>query len=107
MPEVTFKFADRTERTVELSAGLSLMTGAQNAGIAGIDGDCGGMLSCATCHVYVDPSWAPKLAEPNEYENELLRGVAAQLEPTSRLSCQISMCAELDGLIVAIPERQS
>jgi 2Fe-2S ferredoxin len=75
-------------------------------GIDEIVAECGGNAMCATCHVYVDEGWIPRLVSMSEEEDELLSGVAAERLPNSRLSCQIKVTPELDGLIVRLPERQ-
>ena len=75
--------------------------------VKGIDAECGGCLSCATCHVYVDPAWFDKLPEPDEDEADMLGFVAAERQPTSRLSCQIIVSDALDGLVVRIPPTQT
>jgi 2Fe-2S ferredoxin len=75
-------------------------------GIDGIVAECGGNAICATCHVYVDESWLARLPAMSEDEDELLSGVAAERHRNSRLSCQIKVKAELDGLIVRLPDRQ-
>ena len=83
------------------------MRGAIDHNLEGIDAECGGCLSCATCHVYVDERFFALLAPASADELELLGGVAAGRRPQSRLSCQIPMTAALDGLVVHMPERQS
>ena len=83
------------------------MRGAIDYNLRGIDAECGGCLSCATCHVYVDDRFFPLLAPASGDELEMLTGVAAERRPQSRLSCQISMTAALDGLVVRMPERQT
>src|SRR5688572_23101492 len=107
MPKVIFRSADGDVREVSVDAGRSVMLGATTNGLPGIDADCGGTLSCATCHVYVDPTWAAKLPPPDQTETDLMFGVAAEQRPNSRLSCQIVMTEELDGLVVEVPNRQS
>ncbi len=90
---------------MEVADGYSVMEGAINNAIPGIDGDCGGSCACATCHVYVDPAWLAKTGERSEMEESML-DFAAEVEENSRLGCQIKMSAELDGLIVRMPEAQ-
>lgn len=82
------------------------MLGATMNGVPGIDADCGGTLSCATCHVYVDAAWLHRLPPVDETENDLLENVAAERCANSRLSCQIVVTDELDGIAVNIPDRQ-
>ena len=106
MVRIVYKFGDGSSREVEVSAGRSLMLGATINGVEGIDAECGGTLSCATCHVYVDPAWVDRLPEPEEMELELMEGVAAERRPNSRLSCQITLTEALDGLTVEVPTRQ-
>jgi 2Fe-2S ferredoxin len=107
MPRVTYKLADGSERAIEIAEGTSVMLGAINNNIKGIDADCGGCCSCATCHVYVDAAYLARLPPPDATEDDMLTGVAAERRPNSRLSCQIAMTAALDGLIVTLPDHQS
>lgn len=107
MPRVVYVLRDGSKRRVEVPEGTSVMLGAIQNNIAGIDAECGGCCSCATCHVYVDAADWPKLPEPDPIESDLLIGVAAERRPNSRLSCQITMEPALDGLVVHIPERQT
>jgi 2Fe-2S ferredoxin len=107
MPKVIYIEHDGTEHRVEVPVGLSVMRGAVDNNVPGVDADCGGQCACATCHVYVDPAWFDKIDEPvpDSLEASML-GFAAAAEPNSRLSCQIKMWDELDGLIVRMPEGQ-
>ncbi len=82
------------------------MQGATLNGIDGIEGECGGSCSCATCHVYVDEAWASKLPAMAEAEDEMLDCAESERKGNSRLSCQIKMSEELDGLVVYLPEKQ-
>jgi 2Fe-2S ferredoxin len=107
MPVVVYVLKDGSERRVDVPADTSVMLGAIQNNVPGIEAECGGCCSCATCHVYVDESWFAKLPAKDAMEDDLLSGVAAERRPTSRLSCQINMTAELDGLAVRIPEKQS
>jgi 2Fe-2S ferredoxin len=107
MPVVVYVRSDGSEARVEVAAGENLMFGAVNNNVKGIDGECGGCLSCATCHVYIDDAFRDRLPQPEEFELELLEGVAAERKPNSRLGCQITVTPELDGIVVGIPERQS
>jgi 2Fe-2S ferredoxin len=107
MPHVTFKLKNGGQEVVEAGIGESLMQTATMGGVAGIEAVCGGCCSCATCHVYVDEAWAAKLPAPGPDELEILETVAAERRPTSRLSCQISITAALDGLVVTMPDRQA
>lgn len=105
MPKITYIAFDGTETTVEAKEGMSVMQTAVNNGVDGIVAECGGACSCATCHVYVDEGWFDKLPEALAMEREMLDFVMSP-EPTSRLSCQIKVTAELDGLVVKTPESQ-
>ena len=107
MPTVVFTLADDTQRSVDAPAGTSVMLAAMNNDVPGIEAECGGTCSCATCHVYVDERFAELLQPPAPAESELLDFVAAERRPNSRLSCQIVMEQRLDGLVVALPEVQS
>jgi len=107
MPKVTYIEYNGTEHQVEVPVGLSVMRGAVNNGVPGIDADCGGECACATCHVYVDPQWLDQTGLPQADSQEAsMLGFAAAAESNSRLSCQITMCEELDGLVVRMPEGQ-
>lgn len=105
MPSVNYVDASGASHQAEVPVGTSVMLGSKNAGIDGIDADCGGVCACATCHVYVDEVWAGKTGSASEDEDEMLDCVNDRGE-TSRLSCQIVMSDELDGLIVRLPESQ-
>lgn len=107
MPKVTYIEFDGAEHLVEVPEGENVMRGAIYNGVEGITGECGGGLSCATCHCYVDDAWTAKVGGPSsEAETELLESAAAEVKPNSRLSCQIDMTEGLDGLIVRLPENQ-
>jgi len=106
MVRIIYNSGDGSSREVEVPVGRSVMLGATVNGVAGIEADCGGTLSCATCHVYVDPAWIDRLPEPELMEVELMEGVAAERRPNSRLSCQILLTEALDGLTVELPARQ-
>ena len=107
MPKVTYIEYNGREHRIELAVGKSVMRGAVDNNIPGIDADCGGECACATCHVYVDPAWLPKTGLPAEGSQEAsMLSFAALAEPNSRLSCQIEMREELDGLVVRMPEGQ-
>ena len=105
MGRVTYQAHDGTEHVVELEDGISVMEGAVRNGLPGIDGDCGGMCACATCHVHVAAEWLDRVGAPGEQENELL-DLAPERDEYSRLSCQIAMSPDLDGLVVRMPESQ-
>lgn len=107
MPKVTYIDFDGSEHVVDVPEGENVMRGAIYNGVEAITGECGGGLSCATCHCYIDDAWTAKVGGPSsEAEAELLESAAAEVKPNSRLSCQIDMTAELDGLIVRLPENQ-
>lgn len=107
MPIVTYIEIDGAERAVDLPAGENVMRGAVNNGIEGIVGECGGGLACATCHCYIDEAWADKVGGPSsDDERDMLESAAAEVRPTSRLSCQIEITPDLDGLVVRLPDRQ-
>jgi 2Fe-2S ferredoxin len=105
MPRVTYVEANGTEHVVDVQVGTSVMQGALNSLVPGIEGDCGGLCACATCHVYVPPEWAKRCGEPEELEVNIL-DFAFDVKPQSRLACQIHVTAELDGLVVHMPVRQ-
>ena len=102
MPKLIFKQPDGSEKSIEAENGLSLMEVARDNDL-GIEGTCGGSLSCATCHVVVDPEWYEKTGSPDADEEDML-DLAFGLEPTSRLGCQIRLDESLNGLKVRIPE---
>lgn len=104
MTKIIYEMRDGQSVSIEAEDGDSVMFTAVQQGVAGIDGDCGGVLSCATCHVYVDPAWADKLPPPSEDEIDMLDATSAERTPESRLSCQIEVRSSLEGLIVRIPE---
>ena len=107
MPSIHYILKDGSTRSVEAKLGDSVMETAIHHNVRGIDAECGGCCSCATCHVYVDDAFVDKLAPPDETESELLDGVAAERRPGSRLSCQLVVTAALDGLRVHMPETQA
>jgi len=106
MPKITYIEQNGTERTVEAETGATVMETAVNNDIPGILATCGGSCSCATCHVYVDDDWVDKLPPPELEESDML-DTAHDLQENSRLSCQIKVTDELDGLVVSTPERQA
>ena len=105
MPTVTFTDHDGHQRTVEAAAGDSVMETAVRNGVPGIVAECGGSLSCATCHVFVEEAWLGKTGAPSEQEASML-SFAATKQDNSRLSCQIGVTPALDGLVVRMPEAQ-
>jgi len=106
MPDITFIAADGTETGFEAPAGVSLMQAATGFGVRGILADCGGSASCGTCHVMVDAAWADRLPPPENIERMVLETTAVPAGPGSRLACQIRLTADLQGLVVRVPERQ-
>ncbi|MEN9715328.1 MAG: Rhodocoxin [Actinomycetota bacterium] len=106
MPQVTYILPDGTETTLEARDGDSVMETAKKNGIKGIVAECGGACSCATCHVFVDEAFAEVVGRPSDLEDDMLDGAACDRRPTSRLSCQIKMCADFDGLRVEIAPKQ-
>jgi len=105
MPKIIFIQYDGETKEVEASVGQSVMEAATTNFIPGIIGECGGCCSCATCHVYVDEPWFSQLPPPDEMELGMLEG-AVEPGPQSRLSCQIKITEEMDGLTARIPEGQ-
>ncbi len=105
MAKITYIEHDGKEHVIEVKPGQSVMEGAVKNNIPGIDADCGGACACATCHVYVDDAWADKTGKASVMEESML-DFANDLQPTSRLSCQIIASDALDGLIVRMPENQ-
>lgn len=106
MPKITYIQTEGEDVTLDVDSGVNVMRAAISNSVPGIVGECGGSLMCATCHVYVDEDFTTGLPVPSEDEDEMLEVTSAERRPTSRLSCQISMCDEIDGLIVRVPESQ-
>jgi 2Fe-2S ferredoxin len=106
MPIITFIRPDNRSESIEARIGESAMLAATRHGVDEIVAECGGNAMCATCHVYVDDNWIGRLAAMADEEDALLDGVAAERQPNSRLSCQIKIEPELDGLVLRLPERQ-
>jgi 2Fe-2S ferredoxin len=106
MVKVTYIEHSGERHEVDVPLGYSVMEGALNNGVPGIVADCGGACSCATCHVYVEPEWRERAGEPGETEDIMLE-FAEERDERSRLSCQIKLTEELDGLVVRVPERQA
>lgn len=106
MVQITFVTHDGTEHATDVAPGLSLMEGARNANVPGIVAECGGACACSTCHVYIDADWVAKLPAKEIMEDDML-DFAWETDPErSRLSCQIPVTADLDGLVVIVPEKQ-
>jgi len=106
MPTIHYILKDGSTRSVEAKLGASVMETAIHHNVRGIDAECGGCCSCATCHVYVDEAYVSRLSPPDDMEDGLLDGVASERRPGSRLSCQLTITAELEGLTVRVPEAQ-
>lgn len=105
MTRVTYIEPDGTVREIDAEPGTTVMEAAVDNSVEGIVAECGGACSCATCHVYVDPEWADKLPPPDPQEDGMLDCVLDR-QPNSRLSCQIQLNEDLDGLKVRVPESQ-
>ena len=105
MAKITYIEFNGTEHVVDVKNGLSVMEGAVKNNIPGIDADCGGACACATCHVYVDQAWIDKTGSQSAMEESML-DFAENVEDNSRLSCQIKVSDELDGLVVRMPQSQ-
>lgn len=106
MPKVTYISPDGSETTLEAREGDSVMETAVKAGVKGIVAECGGSCACATCHVYVEDAFVDAVGEAGPLEDDMLDGAAAERKPSSRLSCQIKMRDELDGMTVTIAPEQ-
>jgi 2Fe-2S ferredoxin len=105
MPKIVFTGPGGRRREIDAPPGITLMEAARQNGVDGIVAQCGGACACATCHVYVDPAWLGRLQPPEEMEEGML-GTAWEPRTNSRLSCQIHITADLDGLEVTVPQRQ-
>ena len=106
MAKIIYKDFEGNSKTVELENGLSLMEGAIQNEIPGIDADCGGAMACATCHVYIKDEWFNKIPQAEDAEVDMI-DMAYEPKKNSRLSCQIIVNDELDGIEVTTPEKQS
>ena len=106
MAKITYITHDNQKHEVEVQNGLTVMEGAVQNDIPGIDADCGGGMACATCHVYVNDEWLVKLSEKEDGEEDML-DMAFEPKTNSRLSCQIVVSDEIDGLEVSIPSKQA
>ena len=105
MAKITYIDPTGTARAIDAEIGSTVMETAIKNDVPGIEAECGGACACATCHVYVDEAWTAIVGEPEAMEEDML-DFAYDVRPTSRLSCQIRVRDELDGLVVSIPERQ-
>ena len=106
MPKITYTEQNGSSKTIEVDNGLTVMEGAVQNNIPGIDADCGGGMACATCHVYVDDKWFDKIPKAEDAEVDMI-DMAFEPKKNSRLSCQIIVSDELDGLEVTTPEKQT
>jgi 2Fe-2S ferredoxin len=106
MPKIKYITHDGKEYDVDAPAGASVMEAATSNNVPGIDGDCGGAPACGTCHVYVDPAWAAKAGTPTQDAEQEMLLLLDNHQENSRLCCQISISADLDGLVVRLPRGQ-
>jgi 2Fe-2S ferredoxin len=106
VPKVIYVRLDGEEQSVDATEGESVMAAAVKSGVPGIIGECGGNASCATCHVWVRDEFVPLVGEPNPMEEDLLEMGVSDRRPGSRLSCQIGMSSELDGLTVEVAPQE-
>ena len=106
MAKITYIEHNGTNHTIDVQNGLTVMEGAVQNNIPGIDADCGGSMACATCHVYVNEDWFDKINKKSEGEDDML-DQAYEPKKNSRLSCQIIVSDDLDGLVVDMPEKQT
>ena len=106
MPKITYFNNQGNSKTIDVENGLTVMEGAIQNDISGIDADCGGSMACATCHVYVEEKWLDKIPKAEEAEIDMI-DMAFEPKKNSRLSCQLIITNELDGLTVTTPEKQS
>ncbi|MEM1273412.1 MAG: 2Fe-2S iron-sulfur cluster-binding protein [Pseudomonadota bacterium] len=105
MPKITYVEFNGTEHVVEVAQGLTVMEGARDNNIPGIEADCGGACACSTCHVYIHADWVEKLPAIDPMEEDMLE-FAYEPNSTSRLTCQLKVTDALDGLVVQMPEKQ-
>jgi len=106
MPKITYINSDGSARTIDAEIGATVMETAIKNGVSGIEAECGGACACATCHVYVDEAWRERTGAPSPMEEDML-DFGYDVRSNSRLSCQIKVTDELDGLVVQVPERQA
>ena len=105
MAKVTFIDAAGVSRTVDAQIGSTVMETAIRNSVPGIEAECGGACACATCHVYVAPEWTETVGKPSQMEEDML-DFAFEVRPNSRLSCQIKVVSQIDGLVVTTPAKQ-
>jgi 2Fe-2S ferredoxin len=106
MVQITYIDSAGTPRTVDAEVGSTVMESAIKNDVPGIEAECGGACACATCHVYIEETWRARTGEPSPMEEDML-DFGYDVRPNSRLSCQIKVTDELDGLVVRVPERQA
>ncbi|QIE42432.1 2Fe-2S iron-sulfur cluster-binding protein [Meridianimarinicoccus aquatilis] len=106
MPKITYIEHSGTEHVVDVPVGLTVMEGARDNGIPGIEADCGGACACSTCHVYVAEAWVEKLPAVDPMEEDMLDFAFQPNPKRSRLTCQLKVTEDLDGLVVNMPEKQ-
>ena len=106
MAKITYIDSGGTARTVDGEIGSTVMETAIKNGVPEIEAECGGACACSTCHLYIDEAWREKVGEPSPMEADML-DFAFEVKPNSRLSCQIKVAEELDGLVVTTPSRQA
>ncbi len=106
MVKITYIEFDGTEHVIDVAEGLTVMDGARDNGVNGIEADCGGACACSTCHVYVDEAWVDKLPARDPMEEDMLDFAYEPDPEKSRLTCQIKVTPALEGLVVRLPERQ-
>lgn len=104
MPKVTWKLANGENIVADVKVGTTLMEAALDNDVPEIIGECGGCLSCATCHVFVEPEWQEKVGKTDDMEDAMLDVTDVPKQASSRLSCQITMTDELDGLVLTVPQ---
>jgi len=106
MAKITYIEHNGTEHVIDVPAGMTVMEGARDNNVPGIDADCGGACACSTCHAYIDPAWVEKIPPKEAMEEDMLDFAWQPNPETSRLTCQIKVTEDMDGLIVRLPEKQ-
>ena len=106
MPKITYIDQKGNSKTIDVANGLTVMEGAVQNNVPGIDADCGGSMACATCHVYVEDSWFNKIPKAEEAEIDMI-DMAYKPKKNSRLSCQLIVSEKLEGIVVTTPDKQS
>lgn len=106
MAKITYIEHNGTEHVVDVAPGLTVMEGARDNNVPGIEGDCGGACACSTCHVYVHADWVPKIPPMEDMEEDMLDFAFEPDMARSRLTCQIKVTGEMDGMVVNLPEKQ-